>query len=578
MIHDLYEYAKAHGLGLDNTKKQDVDFRLVLSTTGVRLEAHEGTINVPTEARSGDKPFPYRFFDNTEYVLGIPEESQPKLIARAKTRFPSFWKRVVELLTQAGDTQALTVVEAVLAHPEWLRNVKPTPPLKKGKSLKGWVALALDGEGFVLDREAVRRETLKAAQTALQPGPDHCVITGESCTAVRLHDKIDGVPGTGGGVPLVSFKAQTSAERGLDQGANWTASPKAMWGYTAALNEILKTKATVGDNTCIIAWGPPEASAITGVINLYATKETWPTLWGALDGLQASEAPLHLAGLKGSKGRIAVLFHETVRTGDVVKALIRFRDFFTGYLRGGKEPSITPATLGQSVSRKRDNSKEDRIPEMLRLSTVLSVLLDKSVPDAFVKTLLAELQPLDVIENTYKTQTITRWLDFIDPKHVSRRPTMSSTQEPVLTEYVRTAHDSEAYHLGTLVALLVSMKRYVHKGDFSNNIDASLYNRARNCPASFFDEGDRQFNVLLPKIRKYKVGNVFVEQWLEAKKRIQSSALCSNRGRLSLSQVGEFSQGRAHQMLFNEDFVRFSRAQSRRAQPEKEVEETKAAE
>ena len=408
LIHDLYEYAKTHGLGLVPTKKQDIAYRLVISTTGVVLKAHKETANVLIESR-GCTDFPYKLYDMPEYVLGVPEDETSKGKARAASRLKLFWERALKDVSKAGDTEALAAIQAVIEHPKWLKGLKVIPLPKKDKPLKGWVAIALAEEGsFLLDRPLVREEEVRDFEKTLQPGPDKCLLSGESCTAVRLHGKITGLPGTGGGVPLVSYDAQTSGERGLSQGEHLPTSPKAMKQYTAAGNALVETNmASLGKTIGVLFFGPAEAHVIVNAISRFTKKENWEAAWAALDSLPLSDELLRIVAIKGSKGRAATLHNVTIPVREVRENLLGFRDYFTGYLVGGPTPPTTPPTIGQLVC-----GTKDHIPETLRLNCILSILLGKPIPRMFLNLLLQELQSKNIANNTYSAQAIVRWLDF----------------------------------------------------------------------------------------------------------------------------------------------------------------------
>ena len=141
---------------------------------------------------------------------------------------------------------------------------------------------------------------------------------------------------------------------------------------------------------------------------------------------------------------------------------------------------------------------------------------------------------------------------------------MDCKEEPVLKRYVDledNSHDPgySAYHLGRLVALLISMKYQAHRGDFSDNIAIALYSRASACPASFCKEGMRQFLVISTKLRKSHVGNHLLDIWnLDVWPRIQG-VMTQRIQQLSLSQAGELARGYQQQMGYNVHLAKYQR-------------------
>ncbi len=542
MISALYAYAKAHGLGDSPWQKHAINYRLVLGASGARLEPYKGPkLEVLTEARSnGDKPF--HLFDTEEYVLGLPMDSTPKAGTRARERHEKFWERVERVLTEAGATQALEAVQTLRAQPGWGKQVQLSVPPQghKPKPIKGWIALAIEGDdGFLLEHPQVRRQDQIAFDNQITEGPDRCVITGKPCRHVRLHDRIKGVPGTEGAVAFVSFKAKTAEFQGRHQGDNLHMSHEAMKGYVAALNHLLeRSTAVIGKHTCLALWGPSDASKIAAVIHKYTKTSQLEAAWEALSSSSDSDEPLHILGLSGSKGRIAVLSYDVIRTGDAVAALKTFHSYATR--------KYVP-TVMQLIPERASKSL---VPETLCLGVVRNLLLSKDLPPSFMQILLRELRPRDIISNATPTM---HWLDF-NHNHPDR-PDMDVSKEPVLTDYCPHDHDGNAYHLGRLIALLVQMKYQAHRGGFSSNIEQTLLTLAQSCPSRFFREAGRQYPIVASKVSAH-----MKDLWADTCIRITPDFASSIKP-IGLSQQGVMSLGYHQQAAYNRHLSKYRKLQ-----------------
>jgi hypothetical protein len=553
LIRALYEHAKANGLGLSPFEKKTLAHRLVLGPKGfVRFESADREVAVPIESRSASTPKPYSLHDTAEYVLGVGKATE-----RAHDRCEAFWERTREILVEVGDKVALLAVDAAIADKSWLKK------LPKGK-IEGWVGLALDGEErFIVERDPlVDHEKARFAAQSAAGGPHFCAVTGESCTAVRLHDKIKGINGTGGGTALIAFNQQTATD-GLSQGLNFTLSPRVMKGYTAALNQLLRTnRASFGETTCGVFWGPKDADAIARVVDLYTKNDVRAAAWDRVRSMQDCDELLHLIFFKGSRSRAAVLNYDVVPTKVVVAELLRYYGDFSEALAERdrilkrNEPSPMPSLAGNIQNAAPGTELE--FADLDVAVSVRNVLLGRKLPRRVIYGLLRTLQPADVVKNKLHALWAMRWLEHQGDVQTGPRKGVMKNEphvEPKIEDFVIEDNSIDTYQLGRLVALGVSL-RYIALGRALTNDGAlASLTRAMQCPAAFARASTRDFVVHSPKAR----GSLIVQLSMDVWTRIKTDLL-SRTTPLTLAEVGSLHQGYMHQMAYNRAIAAHKRA------------------
>lgn len=579
LIHDLYEYAKANDLGTTPFKKEWIDHRLVLGSGGVvRIEEMEKTdllqsVDVLAESRTGGT-FSYALRDTPEYVLGTVDTTA----ARAEKRFESFWKRTEQMLAEAGDAQALMVVKAAMRDQSW----KLSMP-----KLKGRVGLAIEGDDrFMIERSAVVECEMEKFRVKLSAAGDAvCLVTGNACDPVLLHDRIEGVPGTGGATPLISFNQKTAAD-GLEQGLNFPICLDVMKRYTSGLNQLLETSAAIlSKNTCAVFWGPSEAAAIAAVMSLYTKWEPRAAAWAIIESMRGSTEPLHVAFFKGSKSRIAVLSYEVVKTCDVVDALLRYRDHFAAVLAEQRwtegDAAIVPSVAGsfkwRRLERTKDEGKKREFDGLTIADAVKSVLFGRRLPRQVTIEMINMLRPIDIVGRRASAIWAMSWLEFQDNDvGVTRRTIMkkNGSEEPKVEDIVVVDNDIEAYHLGRLIAMIASLRRLALRRTPGSDKVTEALELAGSCPASYAKHFSRDFEVYSKKATGI-LTRITLEIWQKLK-----GDLVRRTVPLDQCDYGSMVQGYMNQTHFNRErskYLRKMRKMKEKAAAEKAAAEKAAA-
>jgi hypothetical protein len=564
LIADLYDYANAHGLGLTPYINRKLTHRLVLNRDGyVDLIEIDEIRPVPFVTRtSGVKANPLH--DTAPYVLGL---SGGKSDQYGQKRFQTFWDRTEALMVEAGDTVALKAVQALRADKSW-----PKQAAKKiGDGV--WIAVAL-GETLLLDRPLVKKHLEEVfAKTMAAEGEDSCMITGERCVGVATHDPIVGVPGTNSnGCALISFNDTTATQGRLKQGANFTVSYKAMKGYTAAFNDILRTaKAEYGPfkkpgregplyGTCGVFWGSTIAASIAIVTKPFSTQDEREKAWAEIEAHANEGGDIHMLFLKGSKGRIAVLSYEIRPARTVAQALLRFRRYFDGPHRG--HVSVGGAVLQADVRER------DLIAGTLRVEVVRSCLVGAPLPGRFVNHLLNTFDPTEPVRDKF----LLRWLEFynlLKPKDI---PTMDLENKPQLSNFVYEDDDNQAYILGRLIALEYAIKQTAHKRRMP--IAPTLASLARACrtPAAYVERFVHMVSVYEDMITRRNASRELSRLAREVARTLRP-ALGQQTTPLSLMERAAVYQGYYHQTAYNIALKSFRWEERKRKAEESEAEE-----
>lgn len=563
LIRDLYDYAVAHGLGLVPCEEKRIQNVLVLGRRGfVRVDPGV-TVMIPIASRSAGTN-PRVLHDVPEYVFGTIATSRD----RASRRFDAFWARTREVLSLAGDDEALRAVAAAMADRRWI----DSPAIRAIE--KGWIALALDGDRSpMLARPGVVRQIRREFDSSMDaPGDAFCLVTGKSCVPVRVHDKIVTIPGTGkngraASAVLLSWNMKTAAD-GLEKGDNFPMSFRASKGWTAALNHIAAAScARFGDHVSMVFWGPASAHAIAKVVDRFSKRDDRIAAWAVVESLRDSEEPLHVACFKGSQSRIALLDYSVVPTKVVVERILRYRDHFAELMEEFESEPAVPSIAGNLasiLSAKREFS------DRAIMDATIGVLFDRPMPRGVIGALLHLLQPVDVVKRRRSALWAMRWLEWRDDESSgvtgpARRIIVekkSSAEEPRIEDAVVVDNDVEAYHLGRLVALVDEIQYRSLRRRVGGNKAIVGLGRARQCPASYAAEFVRDFNVHAPNVGGTIVA-ITMETWQHLK-----GELSMRTTPLTQAEGGALTQGYMQQLSFNR---RFSKYQS-------EVRKAKAAE
>lgn len=577
LIENLYQYAVENGLLLPFVDRS-LAFRLNLDANGfVDLVKVDDTVAVPRTPPRGNKVEGYHLHDTPLFVFGRPDSDSDKHKKRAAVGTAAFWAFTDQILTAAGDEEALQAVQAAKADSSWIKKA-----LKTVGDSKGFTGLAFEGT-YLLDRPKVRaylkRQFEKSCEEA--SGPDICMVTGKSCTAVRCHEAIKGVPGTGSGAALISFHMKSVCSPSFEQGDNYPMSYTAMSGYTSALNTLMETSSAIittdqkKGGTCAVVWGPPEANAIAKVVNLFSNPEDRKAAWEVVEQLQTSTEMLHILFLKGSKGRIAILSYDLRPVAEVAKSLCRFREVF------GDEASIASA-LDHTGSEK--GYQPLSVPE--KLAATRALLFGQQLPEQLISSLSGALNPKDVVNTERWAIKQLQWLDLGevlggDPPTVHWRTLWKKermiNEKPRIENYLNEPdvlrEKDWFFAVGRLINLLIVVQRQALGREVPSSYSTQVNLAVTNTAAWLVDFG-RSLDIYEDKLnRRRYFDRTFLKMALDLLGKLPP---IEDRPLRSVREAASVQRGYYAQRLFATDYFAWKKAE-REAKAAK-AEESVAAE
>lgn len=329
---------------------QGVHFCLVLDRHGVlagdpedlREEGHPRSLVVPQGVKRSVDIAPNYLWDNTGYVLGADAKGKPERAMATFEAFKAHQRAVAGDLDDEG-------VRAVLA---FLDAWDPA----RAQELPLWEEMAganvvfrFDGEQeFIHDRPALRGAWLEHLETAAQGETGICLVTGREEAISRLHASVKGIPeAQTSGAALVSFNQPSFTSYGKEQSFNAPVSEQASFGYTTALNHLLRQRGRrvqVGDTT-VVFWTEKSTTAESYLPALIAgwdapqdveDKAVARDLGLFLDAVKQGRAPtdiqdagtaFYVLGLAPNAARLAVRFWHVGTVGEMAERVARhFRD------------------------------------------------------------------------------------------------------------------------------------------------------------------------------------------------------------------------------------------------------------
>lgn len=200
--------------------------------------------------------------DNSGYVLGLDVKGRPE---RTQQTFTAFCALHQAVLAGVDDPGASAVV-GFLEH--WDPGQSAECPLLESLwedlMAGGNIVFRLDGTaGFVHDRPRIRAAWEAHCASKESGVQGQCLVTGDIRPIARLHDNIKGVAGAQPtGAAIVSFNLSAFESYRRDQSFNAPVSEAAAFGYTTALNYLLRSdrhRLRIGDTTTVF-WAERSAS------------------------------------------------------------------------------------------------------------------------------------------------------------------------------------------------------------------------------------------------------------------------------------------------------------------------------
>jgi CRISPR-associated protein Csd1 len=223
--------------------------------------------------RSGSKIAANFLWDNETYVLGISDrdKDQPDY---SLERFKEFREFNLSLLQKANCKQAKAVSKFLVNHnPKAFK--KTALYQDNSSSLKNvnLVFKVLGSKGYVHQDPIIQKVWTDQISEKSDAPIGRCLVTGKRSEIELTHNKIKGIRGgQSSGTAIVSFneRAYESFNKTHQQGLNAPVSTEAMFGYTTALNYLLRSerqKIPLSDTT-VVYWAESVDKVYTDLFSL----------------------------------------------------------------------------------------------------------------------------------------------------------------------------------------------------------------------------------------------------------------------------------------------------------------------
>lgn len=534
-LNDYYDHllaAQTPGLSASGYSQEKISYALVLDPEG-RLVAVDDLRDL-----SGKKPMPTslsvpqpekrtagiranRLWDKTSYVLGVSATSK-----RADQEHAAFKDLHLNLLAGTDDPglQALAAFLASWKPAAFAENARFKPEM-----LDANIVFRLDGErAYLHDRPAARALLARPAEEeGATTRSGLCLVTGQRLPLARLHPAIKGVNGAqSSGASIVSFNLDAFTSYGKDQGDNAPISEQAAFGYTTALNYLLRRdpdnlqRLQIGDATVVfwaIAARDGEARQAESLFALMMNppSEDGPEiarLRTALMQVRVREARADLdpgltegtrmfvLGLAPNASRLSIRFW---LTDDMRRFAQRLADHYAD-LELQPTPWKAPPPLWQlllATAPNRDGKgKSEDVPPQLAGEMARAILAGSAYPQSLLDVLVMRMRADQKVDQ--RTVGIRAALC----KAVLARRSRLQSQDRSPPVSLDTANTERGYVLGRLFSLLENAQRAALGDKLNATIRDRYYGAASATPANVFPVLLRNTQHHLSRLRKDKPG------------------------------------------------------------------------
>lgn len=328
------------------------------------------------------------FWDNAEYVLGIPDSKKFEVSGkknkddeyrqRLLEMRSAFRRKIAELPVRAQEDAGVRAALAFLDRLE-LSALERFPVFADIQASNPILSFRLHGDlGLVCQRDAV----VDLATATCDAVPDGiCLVRGEAAAIERLHPAIKGVwDAQTSGANIVSFNLDAFNSYRKSQGANAPMGKAAVFAYTTALNYLLardsRQRIQVGDASTVI-WAE-EAHDLENAIpdlfgdppkddpdrNVRAVEALYSAIQSGKFSEGGPETRFHVLGLAPNAARISIRFWETATAAELAKRIKQHFDDIEVIHAGDAPRHLALSVLLKGCSRKKSDGTYDITPSL----------------------------------------------------------------------------------------------------------------------------------------------------------------------------------------------------------------------
>lgn len=428
-LNQLYERKSkdpSSGIPPLGFSEENISFAFVLSRDGELLnvidlrDANKGKpkpkrIIVPAAVKRTVGVSSNFLWDNTGYVLGVDSKGKGERSNQTHQAFKELHKRFSDGESDEG-------LSALLS---FLKSWEP----KNIEFYDNWaeiqdtnIVFRLESDdGYLHERPALVQKWQKLFMEGDGGEEGQCLLTGRIGKIASLHPSVKGVNGAQStGAAIVSFNLPSFTSYGKEQNLNAPVGELAAFGYTTALNWLLREengrKIRLGDST-VVFWaerdtpaenllsmflnpalppsekksaGPVEDPKLTTLVRgfLEAAQKGRPI--GEVDPSINPDERFYILGLSPNNARISVRYWNVSNFGGLVERIARhYADMRIEPSRDTDPEYIPPWLL---LLQTAPQGKTDNIPPLLGGALMRSILMGESYPQGIYTAVLGRIR------------------------------------------------------------------------------------------------------------------------------------------------------------------------------------------
>jgi CRISPR-associated protein Csd1 len=507
--------------------QENISYVLVLSTDGTLVDVQDirdlsgkrplpKRLVVPQPKKRASDISPNFLWDKTSYLLGVTAKEG----GRAGKEHEEFKKFHRALLAGQHDVGVQALLSFLYG---WRTERFKSPPFHE-EMLDANFVFRLDGElQFLHQRPAI--QSIWAQWLGGQDFEEGvCLVTGVRSPIARLHPALKGVDGAqSSGASIISFNLEAFGSYGKSQGGNAPISEQVTFGYTAALNHLLRReehnrqRIRIGDAT-VVFWALADTPEISETAEHTFAELLDPSVDDAQEAMKLravleavskgrplrelnagldERTQMFVLGLAPNASRLSIRFWQVGTLGHFACRIAEhFHDLSIAPEPWNTAPAVWRLLLATAPSRDGKAKAEDVLPQLAGELT-RSILTGSRYPRSVLANAIMRMRAdrdVSGIRAALCKGVLTR----------DRRLGFNGSDEEVPVSLDKEASNA-GYRMGRLFAIL---ERVQHSALPSLNatIRDRYYGAASATPASVFPMLLRNAQNHLGRLRKDKPG------------------------------------------------------------------------